>query len=96
MGIQMATSGLAASAGSVMPPDCPMHAQAGANDADHPASLAFSGADGCSCCDLCIPMARLADASLLAVRFAAHAQPLTRSVDFVSAPPAAVLKPPIS
>jgi hypothetical protein len=96
MSLQMAMSGAAPGAASAMPADCPMHSQAdassnGADDAPMPA-----GMQNCSSCELCIPMAELAEARLDLLTFAAHAKPLMGRVDFISAAAAPTLKPPIS
>jgi hypothetical protein len=90
MSVQMAMGAVAPHVASVMPADCPMHAQVAAD-----ASLS-SGMDGCVCCDLCILMAGLTGARLEVVAFTAHAAPTTAEVDFVSASPAPTLRPPIS
>ncbi len=96
MGLQMAMSGTVAGAASAMPADCPMHAEAaaasnGADDAPLP-----PGMQNCSSCELCIPLAETAEARLDLFTFAAHAKPLMGRVDFISAPAAPTLKPPIS
>jgi len=96
MGVQMVASGLTAQAASAMPPGCPMHAQAGATDADTKAPPAQPGVESCTSCDLRRPMAEPADTSLVTASFAAHAKPLVHSVDFISVPLAPTLKPPIS
>jgi hypothetical protein len=90
MAFQMAMGAVAPRVASVMPADCPMRAQVVA-DASSP-----SGMDGCVCCDLCIPMAGLTCARLEVVAFAEHAAPTMADVDFVSASPTLILRPPIS
>jgi hypothetical protein len=92
MSVQMAMSGLAASA---MPADCPMKAMHSTATADD-ASTAPVDAEGCTSCDLCLPMAELAPLGFDVVRLAAHAAPPIAGVAFFSATPALVLKPPIS
>jgi hypothetical protein len=95
MGVQMAVSGLASPAASAMPADCPMksmHAPASVDDA----SPAPSGTEGCTSCDLCLPMAKLSSLRFDAVAFGVHAAPPMGGVAFLSASPALALKPPIS
>ena len=92
MGVQMAASGLAASA---MPADCPMQAMHQPESADD-ASPAPASAEGCTSCDLCLPMTELASLRFDVVTLVAHAAPPMRGVAFFSASPALALKPPIS
>ena len=92
MGVQSATSRLAAHATGAMPADCPMHATAAAD----PSSQAPTGGDCCTSCDLCIPMASLTSPLLDVIAFTAHAAPPMHDVDFVSASSALTLRPPIS
>ncbi|HWH84515.1 MAG TPA: hypothetical protein VNU71_19980 [Burkholderiaceae bacterium] len=92
MSVQMATGGLASHAASGMPADCPMHATADAAQS----SPAPAGMDGCTSCDLCVPMAELSSTRFDVVAFATQAAPLTGGIAFVSAAPAPALKPPIS
>src|SRR5688572_31226775 len=57
MVIQMATRAAEAQVAGTMPPDCPMHLQAGADAPDHDRSDMPAGMEGCGSCDLCIPLA---------------------------------------
>ncbi|MBC7991869.1 MAG: hypothetical protein H7Z15_01320 [Rhizobacter sp.] len=84
MSVQMATSGSGVPAVHAMPPDCPMH------------SSADTAAESCESCELCIPFAEISAAVIDIVEPAAHSKPLMWGVDFISAPPAPALKPPIS
>ena len=95
MGVQMAASGLASQVASAMPADCPMksmHVPASVDDA----SPAPSATEGCTSCDLCLPMAEPASLRFDAVAFVAHAAPPMGGVAFLSASPALAFKPPIS
>lgn len=95
MGVQMAASDLASQTVRAMPADCPMksmHASASVDDA----SQAPAGTEGCSSCDLCLPMAEPARLHFGVVAFATHAVPLLGGVDFFSASQALAFKPPIS
>lgn len=92
MGVQMATSGLAAGA---MPADCPMKAMH-APTAAHEESAGLANADGCTSCDLCLPMAGLPSLRFDGFGFVAHAAPPMGGVVFFSASPVLALKPPIS
>ncbi|KQW38522.1 hypothetical protein [Rhizobacter sp. Root404] len=95
MGVQMAVGGLASQATSAMPVDCPMksmHAPAIADDA----SPAPAGTEGCTSCDLCLPMAEVASLRFDVVTLAVHAAPPMGGFAFFSASPALAFKPPIS
>ena len=93
MGVQMATGSAAAQlASAAMPADCPMLSAA---DKDH-AKPAQPGSECCASCELCTPMAELVSAMPEVVAFAAEAKLLMGRVDFQSAAPAPMLKPPIS
>jgi hypothetical protein len=98
MGVHMATSGHATQASTAMPPGCPMHAgeQASAKGQSAEAHAAGAGMDGCSSCELCVPLAELPGGRLEAVRFAAHEPPQQFPVGFVSTVPAPAVKPPIA
>ena len=89
MSVQMATSSLSPIAASAMPVDCPMLAKAG------PSSEAPSGTDGCTSCDLCVPMAEAVGSMIEVVAVAADVSPPLGDVDFMSATPTPNLRPPI-
>jgi hypothetical protein len=92
MGVQMATSGLAAGA---MPADCAMKAMHAPAAADEE-SAGPANADGCTSCDLCLPMAELPSLRFDVFGFVAHAAPPTGGEAFFSASPRLALKPPNS
>lgn len=96
MSIQMATSSGESRVVSEMPADCPMLAMANASKSDVDDTKPQAGMGCCASCELCTPLAELADSSLGIAIFAAHAQPLTAGFSFISASPAPNLKPPIS
>ena len=95
MGVQMAVGGLASQATSAMPVDCPMTLSQASASADDP-SPTPAIAQGCTSCDLCLPMAALENLRFDLVAFAAHAVPPTGGVAFFSALPTLAFKPPIS
>lgn len=89
MSVRMATSSLSPVAASAMPVDCPMLAKA------DPSSEAPLGTDGCTSCDLCVPMAEAVGIKIEVVAVAADASPPMRDVDFMSATSTPNLRPPI-
>ncbi len=89
MSVQMATSSLSPVAASAMPIDCPMLANA------DPSSEAPSGTNGCTSCDLCLPMAEAVGSMIEVVAVAADASPPIGDVDFMSATSTPNLRPPI-
>ncbi|RZI86746.1 MAG: hypothetical protein EOP38_00145 [Rubrivivax sp.] len=96
MSVHMVTGGLSSKAAAAMPPGCPMHAQTGqshtAQDAD---GQDHGEMKNCASCDLCIPMAELAQARFDGTTFAKHVQPQTSGPDLVSASLTPTVKPPI-
>jgi len=97
MSVRMATGGSVFLMADAMPPDCPMHAQAGQASAaaDVSGEQPFGGMKNCASCGLCIPLAELTAARLELVTFATHVQPLMGNSDFMSASVAPAVKPPI-
>lgn len=89
MSVQMATSSLSPVAASAMPVDCPMLAKA------DPSSEAPSGTNGCTSCDLCVPMAEAVGSIIEVVAVAADTSPPVGDVDFMSATSTPNLRPPI-
>jgi hypothetical protein len=78
---------------SATPPGCPMHAEPSAAmdaDAGDAAELA------CSSCDLCLPIAEVAEPALQVVAFADHVKRALPGASFLSVLPAPSVKPPIS
>lgn len=76
---------------AAMPADCPMLAQAGAED-----EQAASGAH-CSCdtCELCLALASVKDTGFFQAVFTPHTTPRAANTGFSSAERATGLKPPI-
>lgn len=96
MNIQMAASSSESPVVSEMSADCPMLAVANGPQADADNTKPSSEVGCCTTCGLCTPLAEWADITLSIATFAAHAQPLTAGIDFISASPMPALKPPIS
>lgn len=97
MSVQMATSGMTgALVSNEMPADCPMLAAASSSQSTDDSTQLPAGMGCCASCELCTPLAELADISVSIVTFAAHAKPLLAGVEFISAPVAPSFKPPIS
>jgi hypothetical protein len=93
MGVQMAIGGLASHSVGAMPADCPMRSM---HASGHDTSPAPAGTEGCTSCDLCLPMAQCASLRFDLVAFAALAAPPMGGVAFFSASAALAFKPPIS
>jgi len=96
MSIQMAATSSESRAASEMSADCPMLAMANGSKANADNTKSPSGVGCCASCGLCTPLAEWADTTFSIATFAAHAQPLTAGIQFISASPRPALKPPIS
>ena len=85
-------------AAAVMPPDCPMHAQAAASAAEVDADpdTAGGGMPGCGSCELCVPVAEVAAPRTDVAPLARHVKRPHASAAFTSVPVATQLRPPIS
>lgn len=96
MGVQMAMMDTTMSAAGAMPPGCPMRMQVDASASDAGDLQVPAGMEKCTSCQLCIPLAAMAELPPDVSAQAVHAQPLIGGVNFRSVPPALALKPPIS
>ncbi len=97
----VAPSPLAFNAESLMPADCPMHAQATADAADaagEASQTTGAGAhcNGCNTCQLCLALASFTWMDPPTGVFTAPAAPLLTGLRFSSAESVSNLKPPIS
>ncbi len=97
----VAPSPLAFNAESLMPADCPMHAQAPADAADaagEASQTTGAGAhcNGCNTCQLCLALASFTWMDPPTGVFTASAAPLLTGLRFSSAESVSNLKPPIS
>ena len=93
---QMVSVDKAINAGSAMPADCPMQAQATADKASDVGQATGTHCNGCDTCQLCLSLAtftwtRVADGLLKP-----QATPVTIGIRFSNADSVASLKPPIS
>ncbi|MBA3592221.1 MAG: hypothetical protein H0W47_00270 [Polaromonas sp.] len=76
---------------SIMPPDCPMHAQADAEEA-----AAGAHCSSCNTCQLCLALASFAWDPPASATTVPHAGPAASVQHFSSAERISSLKPPIS
>ncbi|MES2941753.1 MAG: hypothetical protein V4772_02660 [Pseudomonadota bacterium] len=77
---------------AAMPADCPMLAQAGADEEPATSSAHCS----CDTCELCLALASVKDSGFFQAVFTPHTAPRAANTGFSSADRSAGLKPPIS
>jgi hypothetical protein len=88
----------AMNAESAMPADCPMHAQAAADESSDANQKTGAGThcNGCNTCELCLALASFTWADPPTSPFTPHAAPLSQGTRFSSADSVSSLKPPSS
>ena len=80
-----------------MPADCPMHAQAAADEAGTSQDTAAGPhCNGCDSCELCLALASFTWTQPPTATFTPYAEPLASGTRFSSADSVSSLKPPIS